>query len=125
MHEVSSEVALTAQPMQASLLGQTHRVASKSRYGSACSDPDVWVGLDHLGVGTEQGYGSVCGFRVCIGGLHIHVQQEPRWKEGWTTRGEALGFSGILHARSDCTFLPSDGTGEGIVKHVRQLQRMR
>ena len=36
---------------------------AKFGYGSARSDPDVWIGLDHLRFGIDRGYGSACGFR--------------------------------------------------------------
>jgi len=50
-------------------------VASKFRYyGLARSDPDVWIGLDHLPFGMDRGYGSACGFRVWIGALHFDSQ---------------------------------------------------
>ena len=49
----------------------TYGVASKFGYGSARGDPDVWIGLDHLGFGMDRGYGSACGFRVWIGALHF------------------------------------------------------
>ena len=48
--------------------------ASKFRYGSARSDPDVWIGLDHLRFGMDRGYGSVCGFKVWIGALYFDSQ---------------------------------------------------
>ena len=38
-------------------------VAAKFGYGSARSDPDVWIGLDHLRFGMDRGYGSACGLR--------------------------------------------------------------
>ena len=43
----------------------------KFGYGSAGSDPDVWIGLDHLRFGMDRGYGSACGLRVWIRALHF------------------------------------------------------
>ena len=43
----------------------------KFGYGSAGSDPDVWIGLDHLRFVMDRGYGSACGFRVWIRALHF------------------------------------------------------
>ena len=49
-------------------------VAPKFGYGSAPSDPDVWIALDHLRFGMDGGYGSACGIRVWIGALHFDLQ---------------------------------------------------
>ena len=43
----------------------------KFGYGSAGSDPDVCISLDHLRFGMDREYGSACGFRVWIRALHV------------------------------------------------------
>ena len=36
--------------------------------------PDVWIGLDHLRFGMDQGYGSACWFKLWIRALRFDPQ---------------------------------------------------